>query len=57
MATILIIDDNETIRIGIKQIVEKMGHTVLAAAWSRRTSTCGSRASSGTPTSSVPPIA
>ena len=32
MATILIIDDNETIRIGIKQIVEKMGHAVLAAA-------------------------
>ncbi len=32
MATILVIDDNETIRIGIKQIVEKMGHLVLAAS-------------------------
>jgi len=32
MATILIIDDNETIRIGIEHVVRKMGHTPLSAA-------------------------
>ncbi len=32
MATILIIDDNETIRLGLKQIVKKMGHEALTAA-------------------------
>jgi two-component system response regulator HydG len=32
MATILIIDDNETIRIGLQQIIRKMGHTALVAA-------------------------
>jgi len=31
MATILIIDDNETIRIGLGQIVKKMGHEGLTA--------------------------
>lgn len=32
MSTILIIDDNETIRIGIEHVARKMGHTVLTAA-------------------------
>ena len=32
MATILIIDDNETIRIGIEHVVRKMGHAPLCAA-------------------------
>lgn len=32
MATILIIDDNETIRVGLAQIVSKMGHDTLTAA-------------------------
>jgi two-component system response regulator HydG len=32
MATILIIDDNETIRIGLQQVIRKMGHTALVAA-------------------------
>jgi two-component system, NtrC family, response regulator HydG len=32
MATILIIDDNETIRVGLEQITKKMGHTALIAA-------------------------
>jgi len=32
MPTILIIDDNETIRIGLQQVVRKMGHTALIAA-------------------------
>ncbi len=32
MATILIIDDNETIRVGLAQIVKKMGHEPLTAA-------------------------
>jgi two-component system response regulator HydG len=32
MATILIIDDNETIRAGLEQVVEKMGHGALTAA-------------------------
>ncbi len=32
MATILIIDDNETIRIGIEHVVKKMGHHALTAA-------------------------
>ncbi len=31
MATILIIDDNETIRIGLKHVVTKMGHEALTA--------------------------
>jgi two-component system, NtrC family, response regulator HydG len=32
MATILIIDDNETIRVGMEAVVRKMGHTALIAA-------------------------
>ena len=32
MATILIIDDNDTIREGLTQVVKKMGHDVLAAS-------------------------
>jgi two-component system response regulator HydG len=32
MATILIIDDNETIRLGMEQVVRKMGHTALLAS-------------------------
>jgi len=32
VATILIIDDNETIRVGLAQIVKKMDHTPLTAA-------------------------
>jgi two-component system, NtrC family, response regulator HydG len=32
MATILIIDDNETIRVGLQQIIRKMDHTTLVAA-------------------------
>ena len=32
MATILIVDDNETIREGLLHIVRKMGHTAHAAA-------------------------
>jgi two-component system response regulator HydG len=32
MPTILIIDDNETIRIGIEHVVRKMGHVALTAA-------------------------
>jgi two-component system, NtrC family, response regulator HydG len=32
MATILIIDDNETIRIGIEHVVKKMGHTAHCAS-------------------------
>jgi len=32
MATILIIDDNETIRIGLEQVVSKMGHLGLTAS-------------------------
>jgi len=32
MATILIIDDNETIRLGLQQVIRKMGHTALVAA-------------------------
>ncbi|MBK8481916.1 MAG: sigma-54-dependent Fis family transcriptional regulator [Proteobacteria bacterium] len=32
MATVLIIDDNETLRLGLGHIVSKMGHAVLAAA-------------------------
>ena len=32
MAAILIIDDNETIRIGLQQVIKKMGHEPLVAA-------------------------
>ena len=32
MATILIIDDNETIRVGMEHVIRKMGHTALSAA-------------------------
>ena len=32
MATILIIDDNETIRDGLVHVVKKMGHTPVAAS-------------------------
>jgi len=32
MATILIIDDNETIRIGLQQVIRKMGYNALVAA-------------------------
>jgi two-component system response regulator HydG len=32
MATVLIIDDNETIRVGLAHTVKKMGHQVLTAA-------------------------
>ena len=32
MATILVIDDNETIRFGLRQVIKKIGHTVLVAA-------------------------
>ena len=32
MATILVIDDNETIRFGLKQVIRKMDHEVLLAA-------------------------
>ncbi|HEY7955037.1 MAG TPA: response regulator, partial [Polyangia bacterium] len=32
MATILIIDDNETIREGLAHVVKKMGHVAIAAA-------------------------
>jgi two-component system, NtrC family, response regulator HydG len=32
MATILIIDDNETIRVGMEAVVRKMGHSALTAA-------------------------
>src|SRR5438552_4031157 len=35
MATILIIDDNETIRDGLRHLVKKMGHAALAAAGGR----------------------
>ncbi|MBW2730751.1 MAG: sigma-54-dependent Fis family transcriptional regulator [Deltaproteobacteria bacterium] len=32
MATVLVIDDNETIRVGLKQVIGKMHHKVLIAA-------------------------
>ena len=32
MATVLIIDDNETVRLGLSHVVSKMGHSVLAAS-------------------------
>lgn len=32
MATILVIDDNETIRIGLEHIISKLGHQVLSAS-------------------------
>jgi two-component system, NtrC family, response regulator HydG len=32
MATILIIDDNETIRVGMEHVIRKMGHTAMSAA-------------------------
>ena len=32
MATVLVIDDNETIRFGLRQVIKKMDHTVLIAA-------------------------
>ena len=35
MATILLIDDNETIRDGLAHVVKKMGHTPVTAASGR----------------------
>ncbi|MFH1130803.1 MAG: sigma-54 dependent transcriptional regulator, partial [Pseudomonadota bacterium] len=32
MATVLVIDDNETIRMGLQRVIEKLGHTVLLAS-------------------------
>ncbi|MCK5796640.1 MAG: sigma-54-dependent Fis family transcriptional regulator [Deltaproteobacteria bacterium] len=32
MSTVLVIDDNETIRFGLRQVIKKMGHTVLMAS-------------------------
>lgn len=32
MATILVIDDNETIRLGLEAVIKRMGHTVITAS-------------------------